>query len=55
MWLLDRTAGFLAALCSAFDVTPESVLKHKRARLADNTGTYYFALCRAMGTLIRRP
>ena len=55
MWLLDRTAALLEALCSAFDVTPDSVLMHKRARLADRSGAYYLALCRGMGTLIRRP
>lgn len=55
MWLLDRTAALLAALCSAFDVTPDSVQMHKRARRADRSGAYYLALCRAMGTLIRRP
>lgn len=63
MWLLDRLAGFLAALCDAFEVTPESILMHKKARLgggayhrvADHSASYYFAACRMMGTLIRRP
>lgn len=63
MWLLDRTAAILAALCSVFDVTPDSVLMHKQAqlgpgpfrRLADHSGSSYLAVCRMMGTLIRRP